>query len=263
LTKHPKKKIQSLASELVEIWKGVIVEETIKNKKNGNLDIMESPKSNNTPVMSQNKVHRDNSIKAARKEEIKVENKPTINDVAPLKLTSLVYCKDPIRDKIHELLAEALRKILLGHVKPERIVESTPKEITSTERQMENVKIKEKALFDCERGAHQRLLLISLDVGDDIGLLARLGDYPCLYVREAIVVVRDSILSLKDLVSSLRSFVAFLLNLYALLYCCQKVKVTILPTRLSMGRLDSKGTMAVGVSGGGGNCGDRDGDGCG
>ncbi|GJZ93053.1 transcription elongation factor TFIIS-like protein [Tanacetum coccineum] len=166
LTKHPKKKIQSLASELVEIWKGVIVEETIKNKKNGNLDIMESPKSNNTPVMSQNKVHRDNSIKAARKEEIKVENKPTINDVAPMKLTSLVYCKDPIRDKIHELLAEALRKILLGHVKPERIVESTPKEITSTERQMENVKIKEKALFDCERGAHQRLLLISLDVGD-------------------------------------------------------------------------------------------------
>ncbi|GJY46520.1 transcription elongation factor TFIIS-like protein [Tanacetum coccineum] len=177
--------------------------------------------------MSQNKVHRDNSIKAARKEEIKViktegkkveknghnnaptseiklnnlkvENKPTINDVAPLKLTSLVYCKDPIRDKIHELLAEALC-LVSGEADDEsrdevnacdpyrvvvsvesamsekwgksngahklKIVESTPKEITSTERQMENVKIKEKALFDCERGAHQRLLLISLDVGD-------------------------------------------------------------------------------------------------
>ncbi|GKD54900.1 transcription elongation factor TFIIS, partial [Tanacetum coccineum] len=115
LTKHPKMKIQSLASELVEIWKGVIVEETIKNKKNGNLDIMESPKSNNTPVMSQNKVDRANSFKAARKGEIKVikmedvkveknghnvkvEMKPTINEVAPPKLTSLVYCKDPIRD---------------------------------------------------------------------------------------------------------------------------------------------------------------------
>nr|GEU39274.1 transcription elongation factor TFIIS-like [Tanacetum cinerariifolium] len=204
---------------------------------------MKSPKSNNTPVMSLNKVHRDNSIKPARKEEInvtkteeikveknghnnaptseiklddvKVEKKPTINFVAPPKLTSLVYCKDPIRDKMREILAEALckvseeaddesrdevnahdpyrvavsvesamfekwgksngalklkyrsvmfnvkdpknpdfrRKILLGHVKPERIVELTAEEMASTERQMAIVKIKEKALFDCERGA--------------------------------------------------------------------------------------------------------------
>ncbi|GJW31433.1 RNA-dependent RNA polymerase 6 [Tanacetum coccineum] len=44
------------------------------------------------------------------------------------------------------------RKVLLGYVKPERILELTPKEMVSTERQMEIGKIKWKALFDCERG---------------------------------------------------------------------------------------------------------------
>nr|GFC98141.1 transcription elongation factor TFIIS-like [Tanacetum cinerariifolium] len=44
------------------------------------------------------------------------------------------------------------RKVLLGYVKPERILELTPEEMASTERQMEIGKIKEKALFDCERG---------------------------------------------------------------------------------------------------------------
>nr|GEU93226.1 transcription elongation factor TFIIS-like [Tanacetum cinerariifolium] len=35
---------------------------------------------------------------------------------------------------------------------PERILELTPEEMVSTERQMEIGKIKWKALFDCERG---------------------------------------------------------------------------------------------------------------
>ncbi|PWA98769.1 Transcription elongation factor S-II, central domain-containing protein [Artemisia annua] len=265
LTKHPKKKIQSLASELVETWKGIIVEETIKNKKNGNLDIIESPKSNNTPVMSQNKFQRANSVKASREEEkkvikteikaeknghnntptseiqlnnVKVEKKPTINDAAPPKLTSLVYCKDPIRDKIRELLAEALckvsgeaddesrdevnacdpyrvavsvesamfeklgksngahklkyrsvitnakdpknpdfrRKILLGHVKPERIVELTPGEMASTERQMRDAKIKEKALFECERGGPPKATTDQFRCG-------RCGQRKCTYYQ--------------------------------------------------------------------------------
>lgn len=229
LTKHPRKNIQSLASELVEIWKGIIVEETLKNKKNDNLDIKESPKSEHGPEMPVKKFQRTISAKVEKSEGmkveksvasekkvdvVKVEKKPTTNDVAPPKLTSLVYCKDPIRDKIRELLTEALckvagevgeesrdkvtacdpyrvavsvesamfekwgksnggqkfkyrsimfnvkdpknpdfrRKILLGLVTPEKILELTPEEMASTERQMQNVKIKEKALFDCERG---------------------------------------------------------------------------------------------------------------
>ncbi|KAD5961543.1 hypothetical protein E3N88_13016 [Mikania micrantha] len=238
LTKHPRKKIQSLASELVEIWKNIIVEETLKNKLNGSLDTKESLKTEHVTDTSDKKVQRVNSIKVEnhgrsatssssdkRNNAVKVEkqedlktnqtNKPAAKSVgmATPKLTSLVYCKDPVRDKIRELLSEALckvseevddelrdeadasdpyrvavsvesamfekwgrsngaqkfkyrsimfnikdpknpdfrRKVLLGHVKPERILELTPEEMASTERQMENVKIKEKALFDCER----------------------------------------------------------------------------------------------------------------
>ncbi|CAH1445455.1 unnamed protein product [Lactuca virosa] len=211
LTKHPRKKIQSLASELVETWKGIIVKETLKN----NSETKESPKSEHGSKMSEKKTQRTNSVKLPKTEDAKVEkNLNKTNNSGPPKMNSLVYCKDPIRDKIRELLAEALckvsteadedskdeingcdpyrvavlvesamfekwgksngshkfkyrsimfnvkdpknpdfrRKILLGHVKPERILELTPEEMASTERQMENVKIKEKAMFDCERG---------------------------------------------------------------------------------------------------------------
>ncbi|KAK9053586.1 hypothetical protein SSX86_024660 [Deinandra increscens subsp. villosa] len=269
LTKHPRKKIQSLASELVEIWKNIIVEETLKNKKNGSLDTKESLKSEHGTDTSDKKVQRVNSIKiekhghgatssssdkkinvvkVEKREDLKVErvtkeennrtNKPTANNVAPPKLTSLVYCKDPVRDKIRELLSEALckvsgevedelrgevdasdpyrvavsvesamfekwgrsngaqkfkyrsimfnikdpknpdfrRKVLLGHVKPERILELTPEEMASTDRQMENVKIKEKALFDCERGAAPKATTDQFKCG-------RCGKRQCTYYQ--------------------------------------------------------------------------------
>ncbi|MBA0684924.1 hypothetical protein Goari_026474, partial [Gossypium aridum] len=132
----------------------------------------------------------------------------------PPKLTSLVKCNDPLRDKFREILVEALskvpseadedmldqvnacdpirvavsvesvmfekmgksngaqkfkyrsimfnikdpknpdlrRKVLLGEVKPERLITMTPEEMASDERQRENKEIKDKALFDCERG---------------------------------------------------------------------------------------------------------------
>ncbi|KAL8232142.1 hypothetical protein R6Q57_001920 [Mikania cordata] len=215
LTKHPRKKIQWLASDLVEIWKTIIVEETLKNKKNGNLG---SPKSDHrSATVEKKKVRRANSVKVEKMKDLQVESEkkePATNDVSPPKLNSLVYCKDPVRDKIRELLADALskvhgevdddcdeskdkacdpyrvavsvetamfekwgksngaqkvkyrsimfnvkdpknpdfrRKILVGELKPERVVELTPEEMASNERQMQNVKIKEKALFECER----------------------------------------------------------------------------------------------------------------
>ncbi|KAL5974817.1 hypothetical protein ACLOJK_031488 [Asimina triloba] len=43
------------------------------------------------------------------------------------------------------------RKVLLGQVKPERLVTMTPDEMASDKRKQENNQIKEKALFDCER----------------------------------------------------------------------------------------------------------------
>ncbi|KAI3808973.1 hypothetical protein L1987_24936 [Smallanthus sonchifolius] len=269
LTKHPRKKIQSLASELVEIWKNIIVEETLKNKKNG--DTKGSFKSENGADTFDKKVQRVNSIKVEKhghsaissssdkkvnvvkvekREDLKVDhvtkeennrtNKSVANNGGPAtpKLTSLVFCKDPVRDKIRELLSEALckvsgevedelrdevdasdpyrvavtvesamfdkwgrsngaqkfkyrsimfnikdpknldfrRKVLLGHVKPERILGLTPEEMASTERQMENVKIKEKALFDCERGGPPKATTDQFKCG-------RCGKRKCTYYQ--------------------------------------------------------------------------------
>ncbi|KAJ0753079.1 putative transcription regulator IWS1 family [Helianthus annuus] len=259
LTKHPRKKIQSVASELVEIWKSIILQETLKNKKNGNLDIKESPKGpkpDHKSEMLEKKVQRTNSVKVEKTDfakvekhgsekkvvnVVKTEKKPTTNDVSvsPMKLSSLVYCKDPVRDKIRELLADALckvagevdddesrdkvtasdpyriavsvesamfekwgksngtqkfkyrsimfnvkdpknpdfrRKILFGELKPERIVELTPEEMASTERQMQNVKIKEKALFECERGGPPKATTDQFKCG-------RCGKRKCTYYQ--------------------------------------------------------------------------------
>ncbi|XP_023531955.1 transcription elongation factor TFIIS-like [Cucurbita pepo subsp. pepo] len=44
LTKHPKKKIQDYASDLIEMWKDIVIKETNKNKKNGNGNSKETSK---------------------------------------------------------------------------------------------------------------------------------------------------------------------------------------------------------------------------
>ncbi|KAI3705697.1 hypothetical protein L1987_75938 [Smallanthus sonchifolius] len=255
LTKHPRKKIQSVASELVEIWKSIVVKETLKNKKNGSMEIKQSPKSENRSETMEKKVQRTNSLKVEKMEgvkiekhgsetkvnAVKIEKKPKMNDVdvSPPKLNSLVYCKDPVRDKIRELLAEALckvsgevdddesrdkvtacdpyrvavsiesamfenwgksngaqkikyrsimfnvkdpknpdfrRKILVGDLKPERVVELTPEEMASTERQMQNDKIKEKALFNCERGGPPKATTDQFKCG-------RCGKRKCTYYQ--------------------------------------------------------------------------------
>ncbi|GJY08162.1 transcription elongation factor TFIIS-like protein [Tanacetum coccineum] len=68
------------------------------------------------------------------------------NGAQKLKYMSIMFnIKDPKNPDFR-------RKVLLGYVKPERILELTPEEMVSTERQMEIGKIKWKALFDCERG---------------------------------------------------------------------------------------------------------------
>ncbi|KAK1399743.1 Transcription elongation factor [Heracleum sosnowskyi] len=48
------------------------------------------------------------------------------------------------------------RKVLLGHIKPEQVVNMSPEEMASDDRQRQNQEIKEKALFDCEIGAKRQ-----------------------------------------------------------------------------------------------------------
>lgn len=283
LTKHPRKKIQALASNLIGVWKNIIVEETTKSKKNGNLVSKDSVKEETVHTSGGKNFSRVNSVKVEKvskavnvklektnsssslvsetisKSETlstskKVENfdsvkteksysgnssrvekeitkevtsdarkpratvKPIATTVAPPKMSSVILCKDPLRDKVRELLSEALlkvtgevgeelreeadasdpyrvavslesamyekwgksngaqkfkyrsimfnikdsqnpdfrRKILLGHVKPDQVLLMTPEEMASDERQRQNKEIKDKALFDCERGGQRQ-----------------------------------------------------------------------------------------------------------
>ncbi|XP_074365258.1 transcription elongation factor TFIIS-like [Apium graveolens] len=240
LTKHPRKKIRDLASILIGLWKNIIVEQTMSDKKNGISNKKDPVRSGETSesVKAQKgnsmkaegncegetvKPERNNSstIRKLEKKEVSSSSdvrQPAPNGVATPKMSCVVLCNDPLRDKIRELLSEALfkvsgeinedlseeadavdpyrlavslecalhenwgksngkqkikyrsivfnlkdphnpdfrRKVLLGHIKPEQVVNMTPEEMASDDRQRQNQEIKEKALFDCERGAKRQ-----------------------------------------------------------------------------------------------------------
>lgn len=157
----------------------------------------------------------DSKVKVEKASSVR---KPASDPVGPPKLSSMVFCKDPLRDKVREILAEALckvssevdddddyikhkvvecdpyrvavlvetvmfekwgksngaqkfkyrsimfnikdqnnpdfrRKVLLGEFEPRAILELTPEEMASDARQVQNEKIKQKALFNSERAA--------------------------------------------------------------------------------------------------------------
>ncbi|KAK9283668.1 hypothetical protein L1049_011918 [Liquidambar formosana] len=300
LTKHPQKKIQAFASDLIEIWKNIIIEETTRNKKNESSDNKNSAKvePGNAEMVKTEKVHSVTSVKVEKvskadvvkvekidqsgttrserviksdtvmierkvenvdgeriekmnlAENVKVERvardekkvsgvkKPSNSPVAPPKLTSMIKCNEALRDKVRELLFEALskvsieadddivdevnacdpirvavsvesvmfekwgrsngaqkfkyrslmfnikdpnnpdfrRKVLLGQVKPERLLTMTAEEMASDQRQLENNKIKERALFDCERGGAPKATTDQFKCG-------RCGQRKCTYYQ--------------------------------------------------------------------------------
>ncbi|XP_068640957.1 transcription elongation factor TFIIS-like [Aristolochia californica] len=269
LTKHPREKVRVVASDLLDMWKNIVIEETSKNgKKNSKSDDKSSTKiavksetsdvvmggcmkiekkALSSEAVKVEKVSRSETVKVEkngkdqtflRSESIKIEKvdkneivpvenirkeenkpaagikKPSSTQMDPPKLTSMIKCNDSVRDKLRELLAEALakvsgeadediveevnacdpirvavtvesvmfenlgrsnglhkvkyrsimfnlkdannpdlrRRVLLGHIKPERLIEMTPEEMASDQRKRENKQIKEKALLECERG---------------------------------------------------------------------------------------------------------------
>lgn len=164
--------------------------------------------------------------------------KPLQASNSPPRLTKLLKCNDAMRDKIRELLVEALskvsdevdddtkdevdacdpirvavavesalfnkigrsngvqkvkyrsimfnlkdpknpdfrRKVLLGHVEPERLIDLTPEEMASDERRLENKQIKAKALFECERGGPPKATTDEFKCG-------RCGKRKCTYYQ--------------------------------------------------------------------------------
>ncbi|EHA8586727.1 transcription elongation factor TFIIS [Cocos nucifera] len=299
LTKHPYSKIQAVASDLLQFWKRVVIDETANGKKNGNPESkssvkveIKSEKAETAKVdkvskagsVEVDKISDSESLKAEKKdsdrlmkaetfksEKIKIETrnnessgqnikvertlkeenrdsaikKPSSVPVGPPKLTSMIKCNDPLRDKLRELLAEAFskvsgetsaddrdevrnildevgacdpirvavtvesamfeklgrsngahkvkyrsimfnlkdaknpdlrRRVLLGLVKPEKLVEMTPEEMASDGRKLENKQIKEKALFECERGGAPKATTDQFKCG-------RCGQRKCTYYQ--------------------------------------------------------------------------------
>ncbi|MCL7043845.1 hypothetical protein MKW94_023189 [Papaver nudicaule] len=247
LTKHPTEKIQAVAADLLNVWKKIVMEESsAKNKKNGSIETKitksesyktmkvdksgsvnvekisrsETTKVEKTDHISSAKVSRSETVKI----EIKSESRKGVDksngvkqapaSSTPPKFTSMIKCNDAVRDKVREILAEALskvhteanggdildkvntcdpirvavsvesvlfekwglsngakkfkyrsimfnikdpknpdfrRRVLIGEIKPERLVNMTPEEMASDQRKEETNQIKEKALFYCER----------------------------------------------------------------------------------------------------------------
>lgn len=271
LTKHPMQKIQIVASSLLDIWKKIVIEETAKNKKNGSIDTVKVERlqkanavkvekvstAENVKVEGSGSVSRVESVKVEKKpangnasETVKVEkiikeekqassvNKSSQGPIATPKLSTVIKCNDSLRDKIRELLVEALskvaneadeeyihavnacdpirvavsvesamfeklgksngaqklkyrsimfnikdpknpdlrRRVLLGEVKPERLISMTPEEMASDARQREISQIKEKALFDCERGSAPKATTDQFKCG-------RCGQRKCTYYQ--------------------------------------------------------------------------------
>ncbi|XP_056161546.1 transcription elongation factor TFIIS-like [Syzygium oleosum] len=256
LTKHPRKKIQAFAYDLIQLWKQIVVEESKGCKKNGSVDHNECAKAREGKVkkpsafQSESKKRKTEpngtpgSEKLSRSDVGVSEEKPNghANKLSPssaqLLSASVTKCNNPMRDRVRELLFEALsrvsaeasediidevnacdpssiavsvestmfqnwgrmngthkmkyrslmfnikdpknpdfrKKVLLGHVKPERLLKMTTEEMASDERQLQNQQIKEKALSKCELGAAPKATTDQFKCG-------RCGERKCTYYQ--------------------------------------------------------------------------------
>ncbi|XP_020597665.1 transcription elongation factor TFIIS-like [Phalaenopsis equestris] len=292
LTKHPKSRIQIVATDLFKFWKNVVIEETSKDgkKSSSSNEITltktetKSERSDATKIEKNSKstdarylrkfigISRSDAIKIEKTmkdesaslsyercnkiETIKVERfskeekqtsfskNPSI-PTGPPKLTAMVKCNDPVRDKLRELLAEAFvkvseeasedlrdevrdvvdeinicdpirvavtvesamfeklgrsngaqkvkyrsimfnlkdskntdlrRRVLLGHIPPERLITMTAEEMASDERKTTNKQVQEKALFNSERGGPPKATTDQFRCG-------RCGQRKCTYYQ--------------------------------------------------------------------------------
>ncbi|KAI9118703.1 hypothetical protein K1719_010148 [Acacia pycnantha] len=89
LTKHPRKKIQAFAIDLVDIWKGIVMKEISENKKQ--------------------KVYQK-IPKAEKKQVYKILRKAPSRATAPLEQKTVIKTGDVTRDKLREILQEALSR---------------------------------------------------------------------------------------------------------------------------------------------------------
>ncbi|XWS65618.1 hypothetical protein CRYUN_Cryun05aG0129100 [Craigia yunnanensis] len=230
LTKHPRKKIQVFASDVLQIWKNLVIKTKNIDDNNGEVGNKNSVRSEpaTAKLAYAKKVQKTQKNGTASPESVAVETGSVENKVehiikeewqassdakAPPKLSSMVKSNDDLRNKVREQIYESLckvlieagddildevnasdpiraavsmesamfeswgksngtkkiryrstlfnikdqnnpdfrRKILLGQVKPERIVSMTTEEMASERRKLENQQFKDKSIFNCQR----------------------------------------------------------------------------------------------------------------
>ncbi|KAJ1429822.1 Zinc finger, TFIIS-type [Sesbania bispinosa] len=249
LTKHPRQKIRAFAADLIEIWKGIIIKEQAKIRtgaliiRNGtSRSSSENIKKVQNVDVKTEKTDRTASVKV---EKIAKDEKPvsgakkmSSSSATPPKLKTMIKSNDSVRDKIRELLHEALskvsgeadedvmdevnacdpirvavtvesvlfekwgpsngaqkvkyrslmfnlkdqnnpdfrRKVLLGIVEPQRLVNMSTAEMASEQRKQQIEKIEKKALFECERGAQPKATTDQFKCG-------RCGQRKCTYYQ--------------------------------------------------------------------------------
>ncbi|MED6137027.1 hypothetical protein PIB30_061183 [Stylosanthes scabra] len=268
ITKHPRQKIRAFAVDLIEIWKDIILTETgrIKNggsdnKDSANGDRAKSGKMQKSPSVKvengtsrpiaakvhhvDGKIEKDNHAANVKVEKIVKEEKQvsgakkmSTSSPATPKLKTMIKSNDAVRDKIRDLLHEALakvsgeaeedmvdevnacdpirvavkiesvlfekwgpsngaqkvkyrslmfnlkdqnnpdfrRKVLLGYIEPERLINMSTADMASEQRKKENEKIYEKALFECERGGPPKATTDQFKCG-------RCGQRKCTYYQ--------------------------------------------------------------------------------
>ncbi|KAJ4832555.1 hypothetical protein Tsubulata_000118 [Turnera subulata] len=135
LTKHPKLKIKSAASDVLDIWKKIVIDEATRKRNEafaksdsfkGVVSRSESVKVEKPQMVSAATVSTSQNVqkiekmvqggtvkveKVVKEKETTYIKNPSNFANAPPKLTTLVKCNDALRDKIRELLVEALSKV--------------------------------------------------------------------------------------------------------------------------------------------------------
>ncbi|KAI9128813.1 hypothetical protein K1719_000296 [Acacia pycnantha] len=143
LTKHPRKKIQAFAIDLVDIWKGIVMKEISKNKEQK--VYQKIPKAEKKPVY---KILRKASSRATAPLEQKTGWGSFDKGARSIKnkYRSLMFnLKDPKN-------IDFRRRVLLGEFKLDQIVNMRTEDMASDERKKEIEKIRMRALLKCEHG---------------------------------------------------------------------------------------------------------------
>ncbi|OMO66748.1 Zinc finger, TFIIS-type [Corchorus capsularis] len=188
LTNHPRKKIQSFARDVLRIWKNAVIKTNNGDVNNGKMGNKNSLKmEQKTPNNGSQKVAEKTSSMVKCNDELRDKVREQIYDSLCKVLTEAgddirddVNASDPVRAAVSVECAmfenwgksngdkriryrstlfnikdqnnpDFRRKILLGEIKPDKIVSMTTEEMASDRRKLENKQLKEKALFNCQR----------------------------------------------------------------------------------------------------------------